>query len=276
MTKLAINPSTEKIIDAIINDLPQSLLISGEKGVGTGTIGLFLAKKLGIRPTVILPEKDEKVDIEKGIINVDIMRRLYDEVRTKTTGKRIIIIDFAERMTHQAQNAFLKLLEEPNDDTYFFLTSNSTSAFLPTIMSRVSELKIKPITREQTDEFIDSLGVNDKVKKSQLLFMANGLPAELVRLISDEKYFNEKSTIIRDARELLVGNLYKKLVVIQKYKDNRLGALSLLNDGLSILKRSNDDNPQIETINRIDSVIKTYKKIEDNGNIRLCLAQMVI
>jgi DNA polymerase-3 subunit delta' len=78
-------------------------------------------------PIIILPEKDEKIDIEKGVISVEIMRRLYDETRTKTEGERIIIIDYAERMTTQAQNAFLKLLEEPGDDVYFILVSNTTS-----------------------------------------------------------------------------------------------------------------------------------------------------
>jgi len=274
--KPIINPASEKILIMVSKRLPQALLLTGESGVGLSTIGRYIAELQNVNPMVILPEKDEKIDIDKGVISVDSMRYLYNETRTVTAGERIIIIDYAERMTHQAQNAFLKLLEEPGEGVNFILISHSVSKLLPTILSRTEILDIRPITNEQSDQLLDSLKVTDKVKRSQLLFMAVGKPAELTHLASDEAYFEKRSITVRDARELLRGSLYQKLLIAQRYKDDRASTLTLLQDVASILKRSITDNPQTDTISHIDTVLNAYQQIEANGNIRLCLARMVI
>ncbi len=274
--KPIINPISEKIIKLVSKRLPQSILLTGEAGVGLSTIAVYIAKQQGIMPTVILPEKDEVIDIDKGIIGVDAIRTLFDLTRTKDSGKRVIIIDYAERMTHQAQNAFLKLLEEPGKDVHFILVSNSVSKLLPTIMSRTEVITIRPITEEQSVKLLDSLNLSDKVKRSQALFIAEGRPAELTRLASDDKYFEKRSKSVRDARELLRANAYQKLLIINNYKDDRPSALLLLTDMASILKRSISDNPQPELIGRIESILQAHDSIESNGNIRLCLARMII
>lgn len=275
-TKLIINPASEKLIQSTIKDLPQSLLLSGNKGVGLSTIAKYISELCSIKPTIILPEKDEKIDLEMGIISVEIMRQLYEDTRSKHNSKQIIIIDYAERMTHQAQNAFLKLLEEPGLGVYFILVSNSVAKLLPTIISRVKKIDIRPITTAQSNQLLDTLNVNDKTKRAQLLFMADGLPAEICRLVNDDKYFETRSTIIRDARELLSGSLYKKLLIAQKYKDSREAVLLLLIDMSKILKKTVESNPQIETINKIDLILDTYSNIEANSNIRLALAKMIL
>lgn len=276
MIKPIIHPASEKILFAVIKRLPQSLLLTGDSGVGLSTTSQYIAELCNVTPTIILPEKDEKIDIDKGVISVDIMRRLYNETRTKIVGNRIIIIDYAERMTHQAQNAFLKLLEEPGKGVHFILVSHSISKLLPTIVSRTEKIDIRPINIEQSEQLLDSLKVTDKTKRSQLLFIAQGLPAELTRLSVDELYFEKRSATVRDARELLRGNIFQKLLIAQQYKDDRALALILLLDVTRILKRSIIANPQIDAINRIDGTLNAYQQIEANGNIRLCLARMVL
>jgi len=276
MIKPIINQISEKTLLAIAKKMPQSLLLTGEPGVGLSTVSCYLAELRGVKPIIILPEKDDKIDVDKGIISVDIMRRLYDETRTKTAGERIIIIDYAERMTDQAQNAFLKLLEEPGKDVYFILVSHSISKLLPTILSRTEKLEIRPITKLQSEQLLDSFGEIDKTKRSQLLFMAEGLPAELTRLNNDNLYFEKQSIIVKDARQLIQGNLYQKLLIIHNYKDDRTATLTLLLDMANMLKRSIIANPQADAINRIEAILFAYQQIEANGNIRLVLARMVL
>lgn len=276
MEKLIINPASEKLLYATVKNMPQSMLLTGENRVGLTTIAKHIADIRKVTPIVILPEKDEKIDIDKGVISVDIMRRLYDQTRTKIADQRIIIIDYAHRMTTQAQNAFLKLLEEPGDNIYFILVSNSLTKLLPTIISRTENLDIKPITDEQSNDLLDKLGIVEENKHSQMLFMAAGLPAELTVLATDNEYFEKRSSMMRDARELLSGNLYQKLLIAQRYKDDREVVLQLLSDASNILKKSIVSNPQADTIGYIDKLLKTYQRIEANGNIRLCLATMVI
>ena len=106
--------------------------------------------------------------------------------------------------------------------------------------------------------------------------MTAGLPAELTSLATDKDYFEKRSAMVRDARELLSGNLYQKLLIAQRYKDDRGIALQLLSDASNMLKKSIVTKPQLDSIAYIDKLLKAYHHIEANGNIRLCLASMAI
>ena len=178
-------------------------------------------------------------------------------------------------MTQQAQNAFLKLLEEPSQNIHFILISHSTSKLLPTILSRVEKLEIKPVTAAQTESLLDRLLITDVAKRAQMLFLANGLPAEIFRL-QDAEYFAQRCTVMRDGRELLGASAYKKLLLAQKYKDDREQTLQLLLASAKILQQSLSKKPQTEIIKHIDKILFIYDQIAANGNIRLCLSRMAI
>ncbi len=81
-------------------------------------------------------------------------------VRRPAMGRSsVFVIGDAERMVPQASspeaaNAFLKLLEEPPTDTLVFLTSSRPGALLPTIRSRVLEVRVTPPSVEQAQEFL--------------------------------------------------------------------------------------------------------------------------
>lgn len=256
-------------------DLPQALLVAGPAGVGVSAIHTHLADELGIVAQVILPEKDEKVDIEKGVISVDSVRRIYDMTKTIETGKRLIVIDFAERMGVQAQNAFLKLLEEPGKNTHFILLTHEPSKLLSTIHSRVQQFDVRMITESQSEELLDELGVKDTQKRSQLLFMASGLPAELSRLSSDERYFEARAQIVRDARTFLQGSEYDRLKLAAAYKDDRNKALLLIDDTLKMLQR-NIEQGKVELIPKVERLLEAYQRLEANGNVRLQLAAAMV
>lgn len=275
MPSSLIHTATITHLDAIASHPPQSLLISGPTGVGLTAVAQELASRLSAPLQLILPEKDEKTDIEKGTISVDIIRRLYDMTKTVETKRRIIAIDYAERMGTQAQNAFLKLLEEPGVNTYFILLSHDPHQFLPTILSRVQYLEVKPITVEQSENLLDTLKITDAQKRAQLLFIASGLPAELSRLAQDDDYFQERTQIVRDAREFVQGNAYQRLQLAQQYKDSRPQALLLVNDSLKMLERAVRDGKS-ELVPVIAAMIATYERIEANGNIRLQLATAMV
>ncbi len=97
MSSVYFHPATDIKLSQLAMDLPQSLLISGPAGVGLSAVYTHLSAQYGIVAQVVLPEKDEKVDIEKGVISVDSIRRIYDMTKTIETHKRLIVIDYAER-----------------------------------------------------------------------------------------------------------------------------------------------------------------------------------
>ncbi|MCY1366284.1 DNA polymerase III, delta' subunit [compost metagenome] len=223
-----------------------------------------------------MPEKDDKIDLEKGSITVDSIRRLYAQARTKQAGERIIVIDYAERMSHQAQNAFLKLLEEPAEGTSFILASHEPSRLLPTIRSRVQSVELRRIAVEQSNAYLDTLGISDATKRSQLLFMANGLPAELTRLHQNEDYFIHRVAIMRDARTFLQGSAYDKLLVAHAYRDDRPKALLMIKDCIKIIEHSLKTQSQAKLVRQLERLIGAYDSIESNGNIRLQLLTLVV
>jgi len=64
------------------------------------------------------------------------------------------IIRGADRMTVQAQNAILKLLEEPPQGVYFFLLAENASALLATVRSRAPVIRMQMLTPEETEEYL--------------------------------------------------------------------------------------------------------------------------
>lgn len=274
VTKPVFNPATQYQLEQYSLHLPGSLLITGAEGIGLTSAAEKLA--LGSKAVVytVLPEKEEKVEVEKGTITIDSIRRLYSLTKTIEPKGRIIIIDYAERMAKPAQNAFLKLLEEPGEGTHFILLTHQPSSLLPTILSRVQRLDMRLITKQQSEELLDALKVRDERRKAQLLFIAGGLPAELTRLSSDANYFEHRSGIIKDAREYVVGNSYSRLMIAKKYKDSRPQALILLADAMRLLQNTlvnGGDSASIATITQLE---KIYGRIQGNGNIRLQLASI--
>ncbi len=278
MSDLVFHPQTKQRLDSIVKKLPQSVLITGNPGIGLKTIGKFIADKKSVLPLVMLPEKNEKIDEENGVIGVNSIRRLYTDTRSKMQAgaEHLVIIHRAEKMTHQAQNAFLKLLEEPNSYTRFILTTHYPSALLPTIISRVQTTRIRAITTKQSEKLLDSLGIKDETRRRQLLFTADGLPAELTKLAMDEEKFKQRSLVIKDAKKLLQDTPYQRLLIIQKYKDSRSAALSLVSDAASLLSKTMVEKPSSGTLKRMNSVLSAHQRLERNANTRLALLEAFI
>lgn len=274
MTKLAFNPASKRQLEQYALDLPGALLITGAEGTGLTAAAREASGSNKAVVYTVLPEKDEKVDLEKGTITIDSIRRLYTLTKTIEPNGRVIVIDYAERMAKPAQNAFLKLLEEPGEGTHFILLTHQPGLLLPTILSRVQRLDMRAITREQSEELLDSLKVRDERQKAQLLFIAGGLPAELTRLVSDASYFEQRSGVIKDAREFVVGNSYARLLIAKKYKDNRQQALIMLADAMRLLQNTLVKGGDASSIATISQLEKVYARIQGNGNIRLQLASI--
>jgi len=266
---LLFNPATELRLKGLLADLPQGILLSGKPGVGLFSTAQYISQHIGYETHIVLPERQEVVDVEKGSITVQSIRRLYSQTRTKTKG-RLIIIDYAERMGVVAQNAFLKLLEEPTPNTHFILLSHDPRRLLPTVLSRIQELEVKPITRAQSEVLLDTLEVKESVRRSQLLFIAEGLPAELIRL-QNEDAFQARSAVVQDARTFVTGTPYARLKLAQAYKDNRDQALILLEDALKQLRMTATHTKDTATLKTINKLLAAYERIAANGNIRLQL-----
>lgn len=282
MQQPILHPTSKTLLEAYIKELPQALIVTGKAGTGTLEVAKYIARNLGSPEEVIVPKKRAKdgskfeTDIENGKVITEDIRALYDNVRGKQTSPRVFIIQAADRMMANAQHALLKLLEEPSDNVYFILETYNTESLFPTIRSRAQTLTILPLTPEQSDAYVESLGVTDPTKRVQLRYIAEGLPVELSRLVNDEDYFKDRAQRINDARQLLQADSYQKLLIVQKYQTNREQALQLIDSAMQITRHSISAKPQAALITQLEQLLMTKERIASNYNIRLQLTKFVL
>ncbi len=150
---------------AMRDTLPPCLVFSGPVGVGKRRLALALAAVLNCdhEPDAAAPAPDacgtcracrriargvhtDVVVVEPGdtgTIRVDVIRSLIDQAmfRPFEGRRRVVIIDDADLLVPQAQNALLKTLEEPPDASVFLLVTSRPHLLLPTVRSRCPELR---------------------------------------------------------------------------------------------------------------------------------------
>jgi DNA polymerase III delta' subunit len=152
---------------------PPSLLITGIAGVGKKSIAYFLAQSLTCEAYTTAPceacpsckralsgQWIDLVEIApepgESKVKVDQIRDLKAQAGFGgfASKYRIFLFPDAERLTAQASNALLKLLEEPPAGWCLWLTASDPSLLLPTVVSRCQLLRLRPISE---DLLVDAL-----------------------------------------------------------------------------------------------------------------------
>lgn len=268
MTELLLNPATKKLLDAYLADPAHALCLSGDDGVGLGSIATMLAEHLSETSqtvTRILPEK--------GLISIERIRVLYEQTRSIQHGKRVLIVDDADAMSIDAQNALLKLLEEPVRNIHFILTTHHAPLLLSTIRSRVQTVNVLRVDEGVSKQLVGKTELG-ATQQSQALFLAGGRPAELVRLSTDPEYFASQVSVVTDARTFLQASTYDRLKVIKKYTD-RTGALSFLATCAKLLTFSLLKQRNVTAADNMEVFDLVMKRIEANGHVRTHLMYLV-
>lgn len=275
LDNLLLDKLTKSQLASMARDIPQALMLSGTAGVGLKTIAMAIA---GRELSGIIEPMNSKgeLDTATGSISVERIRELYDQSKSISIDRQFIIIDDAERMTPAAQAAFLKLLEEPASMVNFILTSHLPQKLLPTVRSRLQQVEVRPASKKQTDELLVKLGIDQTDDHQKYQFIASGLPAEIYRLKSDNKYFQTKSEVIIDARDFLQANTYKKLIIVSKYQANRDASLELIDAAMMILRRTIAAQPNPATITKLDELLRARESIARNFSARLQLTRLVL
>jgi DNA polymerase III delta prime subunit len=267
---LAIDETTRQRIQTLSDDLPQSLLLSGQTGVGLRAIAQYSASRHAIRE-VIVPELLTKTST-KPQIGIERIRQLYEDSRSKSKQALVVIIDEADLMTIPAQNSFLKLLEEPSSSIRFVLTSHYPDRLLPTVRSRIQTIHIPKISSEATMKFLQSFQKIDDTRLRQLLFLADGLPAEITRLMNDEVYFRSSISSMSFARKIIEANSYEKLAIVLSTKMDRISVLNSIEKMISLMSR----NPSRSSLEQIERLFVAQERVDAYANPRLQLVSAVV
>ncbi len=149
---------------------------------------------------------------EKADIKIDQIRGVKDFVYLKPalSKRKVVLIEPADAMNMQSQNALLKVLEEPPEDTHFLLVASKLQKILPTIKSRSFLLEVPPLSEEELKE---KTGIDDPL----ILELSEGSLEMALRLKEDKE-------LINTAKALLEGNiltLYKKALEVEDWEYER-------------------------------------------------------
>ncbi|MBR5314073.1 MAG: hypothetical protein IKU45_01520 [Clostridia bacterium] len=144
----------------------------------------------GISPDII----EIGVPDDKKTIGVDQIRDLRSSAYIKPSEEdiKVYIISNAEAMTEQAQNVFLKVLEEPPKNVYFFMLCENTSNILATVKSRAPVLKMQVFSDEELSAYLinnnstaKALQMNNPDEFSLIVRIAEGKIGQAERLLAD-------------------------------------------------------------------------------------------
>lgn len=173
---------------------PHALLIEGEQGIGKKTLARQLASALvcrgedkpcgdcsqcrkamqGYHPDIAVFQPDEK----SNIFRVDAVRQIIEDAYMKPNEAehKVYILAGADRMNESAQNALLKILEEPPEYVVFILTAVSKSVMLSTILSRSVVVSLEGVSADDGARYICSIDEEidySTAKKTLELFGGN-------------------------------------------------------------------------------------------------------
>lgn len=128
-------------------------------------------------------------------------------------GARVAIITSADRMTEDAQSAFLKTLEEPPAGTVLILTASDEERLLPTIRSRCVRIRLGPVARRDVEALLVDGGFADAPLASRLARLSRGRPGEAVALARSADAVLIRAEIARTLLDLTASSRTDRLRV---------------------------------------------------------------
>jgi DNA polymerase-3 subunit delta' len=138
-------------------------------------------------------------------IGVEESRQILKKLALKSfSGKyKIMIIWLPEKMNSAAANKLLKVLEEPPEQTLFFLVCDSIETILPTIISRTQIIKVPHLSHQDITSFLKSTYQIDDDNAQTIANLAEGSVVKALNMISGDKaqltYFELFVSLMRSA-----------------------------------------------------------------------------
>ena len=229
----------------------------------------------------------------------DVREQLLETVDLKPFQyeKKIYIIEKADTLNIQSQNALLKTLEEPPAHAVFLLLAERAEAFLPTILSRVVVMKIRPLSAETIADYLMQAG--HLAEGSHILSAyAQGRIGQALELVEDEGFREMRQDILGKLEALpsmSEGDAYLLAKDLEGYKNDLrfldimelwyrdlLTAKSLREEGYLIQRDKKDaifraaKEPAALLAKKAAAVRTARMRLAQNANFRLTMEVMLM
>lgn len=185
-------------------------LLSGAPGIGKKTVCRAFAAALlcenpldgaacGVCESCRLLAADAHPDYirlqlteDKKTIGVEQVREVLIKeasIRPFTAKRKVFVVEHAEAMTVQAQNALLKVLEEPPAYAVFILLAESKEKLLDTVLSRTLKLQLLPLSAPLCEEYFNNRGEDDSSRAMFAARFCQGILGRGEKILTDEAYY---------------------------------------------------------------------------------------
>ena len=205
----------------------------------------------------------------------DIRAQVNNDVAIKpySGSYKIYIINEAEKMTPQAQNAILKTLEEPPEYAVILLLTTNVNSLLPTILSRCVVLNMKPVRDELVKKYLmEQLQVPD-YKAEVCVAFARGNIGKAKALASSEDFENVKAealSLLKYIKDMELNEILAAIKKITEYKleiSDYLDICAIWYRDVLLFKATNDVNhlvfrEEIQSLRKI-AQRSSYEGIEE-------------
>ena len=255
------------IINSIRNNkINHAYMFEGIDGIGKN----LFAKELGkiLINTNNAESSPDYITIEPtgNSIKIAQIRELQSDIIIKPhSNYKIYVINDAQKMTVESQNALLKTLEEPPEYAIIILITNNKESLLPTIKSRCEIIKFLPISIMELKKYLMDKGIDEK----RALLLANFSRGSIEKAL--ELSESTDFTIMRDDIQNYIQHILDKNMIeilnIQSDMDKHKDKITVLLDMMinyfrdMMMCMGNIDKDMIINGDRITFIQNMSKKI---------------
>lgn len=154
----------------------------------------------------------------------DVRKQINSDIALKPYSSRykIYIIDEAEKMNVQAQNALLKTIEEPPSYAILILLTNNADSFLPTILSRCVRLDLKAVPDKMIHKFLMEEKQVPSYQADICVAFAQGNVGKAITLASSDNFNEMKNSALQLIKRLNDIDLYEMTQAIKQITEYKL------------------------------------------------------
>jgi DNA polymerase-3 subunit delta' len=146
-------------------------------------------------------------------LSIDTMRRLRASAALLPLEgtRRLLIVDDAETLLEPAQQALLKVLEEPPPHVTILLLADEAEALLETVRSRCQAVVVRPVATSIIEEALDKREV-DRELAQEIVMLSRGRPAWAMVAADDRQVLQRSRQARQDAESWISASTYERLV----------------------------------------------------------------
>lgn len=208
----------------------EALLCEKQEECGCGECHFCKQVSSGNNPDLkyVVHEKPNTIGVD------DVRESLVADIQIKPYNglKKVYIIDEAEKMSVQAQNAILKTIEEPPEYSVIIFLTNNADVFLPTILSRCIMYNLKPLRESTITEYlIKKYKIADYEAKVCASF-SQGYLGRAIKLVESDNFSNIKEDAINFVKNVYSYEVYDLVYELKKITEYKIN----INDFIDILE----------------------------------------